>query len=226
MEITWLTESNPWWGKKEAIQQDEKVTDALKWKNQMPVIFEDKNTLLIGPRQVGKTTHLKLFIKHLIENGVNPKNIFFASCEPIKKTEDLIEVFRTSDSLAKGKKYILLDEVTYVEEWQRAIKYVLDGELKKDKTIIITGSSSIKLKKETFPGRDLVTKPFLPLSFKEFCKVFGSTELKNQLTRTKENNGGINDAAKQLIFYLKETNELFAKYIQCGGFARPMYELM
>ena len=59
-----------------------------------------------------------------------------------------MEIVRFSDSLMEGKKYLFFDEITFVNDWQRAVKFVLDSPLIKDKFIFVTGSSSIALKKE------------------------------------------------------------------------------
>lgn len=224
MEISQLTEQNPWWIDKARILEDSKIKEALSRKHKITYEFEEKNTLLVGPRQVGKTTFLKLFIKHLIDSNTDPKRILYFSCEPLRDFNELIEIARLSDTLIAGKKYLFFDEITFVPEWQRAVKYLLDTPLGKDKTIYITGSSSIALKKETFPGRAIETRHMYPLSFKEFCEIFGSDALKKELHNKKSDE--MEKRANQLIFYYEEIKGLFAKYIQCGGFPRSAYELM
>ncbi len=77
MEIRQITEQNPWWEDEGRINEDEKVKHALSKEQRIEYPFTDENTLIVGPRQVGKTTFLKLLIKNLIDNGVNPKRILF-----------------------------------------------------------------------------------------------------------------------------------------------------
>lgn len=227
MEIRQITEQNPWWEDKEKINEDEKVKEVLSKRQKIEYPFKKENTLIIGPRQVGKTTFLKLFIKNLIDNGANPKRILYFSCETIKDFNDITEIARFSDSLMKGKKYLFFDEITFVDEWQRAVKFILDSPLIKDKFIFVTGSSSIALKKETFPGRPIKINHFLPLSFKEFCSIFGSENLRNpkgEISGLSVNE--INEKAKDLFFYFSEIEKLFNLYIRCGGFPRSAYELI
>ncbi|RLG70127.1 MAG: ATP-binding protein [Candidatus Iainarchaeum archaeon] len=223
MEIAQLTEQNPWWLNKEKILQDDKVREALSKEKEIKYSFEEKNTLLIGPRQVGKTTFVKLFIKHLLERGVEPKRVLYFSCELLRDFKEIIDIVRLSDSLISGKKYLFFDEITFVPDWQRAVKYFLDSLLGKNKMIYITGSSSIALKKETFPGREIKIKTMYPLSFKEFCLVFGSNGLKREI-KAKETS--VEKRINQFVFCYEEIRELFAKYIQCGGFPRSAYEFM
>jgi predicted AAA+ superfamily ATPase len=226
MEIRDIAEQNPWWEAGKKINDDEKVKEALSKAHKIGYRFEERNKLIIGPRQVGKTTFLKLFIKHLIDKGVEPKRILYFSCETLRDFRDIVEVVRFSDSVMGGKKYILFDEVTFVDEWHRAIKFILDSPLAKDKLLYVTGSSSIKLKKETFPGREIKTEYFMPLSFKEFCSVFGSKPLKGLKGIRSLSAREVGNKAKKLLFHFSEISRLFSLYTRCGGFPRSMYELV
>jgi len=229
MEIQQIVEQNPWWEDKEKIKDDEKVKEALSKKHPLFFEFKEGNFLIVGPRQVGKTTFLKLAIKNLIERRVNPKRLIYFSCEPLKDFNEIIEIVRFSDTLLPGKKYFFFDEITFVKDWQKAIKYILDSSLKKEKTFYISGSSSLALKKETFPGRDLKRIDFLPLSFKKFCQVFGSKNLKKKIEEKEIKRIEIKkifQRAKEFLFFFKEISFLFEKYLKCGGFPRSMYELM
>lgn len=196
----------------------------LSRKHKLKIELDSRNMLLVGPRQVGKTTSLKLKIHDLIKTGVNPKNIFFFSCELLSKKEDIIEALQEFDRLAEGKKYIFLDEITFVKDWQDAVKFLLDSPLSREKIIYITGSSIAGLRKEMFPGRDLELRKFLPLSFREFCCLFGSDILKNQI---KKQNAVFQPAVYySLIPFSEELTSLFEKFLLCGGFPPSMYALM
>ncbi|MFH1432955.1 MAG: ATP-binding protein [archaeon] len=228
MEIRQITEQNPWWEDKSLINEDEKVKESAARVHKMEHVFTEENSLMIGPRQVGKTTFIKLHIKNLIDSGVDPKRTLYFSCEVLKDFNDILEIVRFSDSLITGKKYIFFDEVTFVKDWQRAIKFILDSPLSKDKIIHVTGSSSVELKKETFPGRRIKTIHFLPLSFKDYCMVFGSVNLKKELSDSVMalDAAELNEKAKKLLFFFGEIDKLFSSYIFCGGFPRSMYEYM
>ncbi len=228
MEIRQITEQNPWWEDKGRINEDEKVKESVSRAHKIEHTFGEENELVIGPRQVGKTTFIKLYIKNLIEKDVDPKRTLYFSCEVLKDFNDILEIIRFSDTLTTGKKYLFFDEVTFVNDWQRAIKFVLDSPLARDKIIHVTGSSSIELKKETFPGRQIKTIHFLPLSFKDFCMVFGSKNFKKELSDSIAALGvaEVNNKAKKLLFYFSEIDRLFNSYTACGGFPRSMYEHM
>lgn len=64
---------------------------------------------------------LELFAFNLIKRGVNAKNILYFSREPLGGKKDLVEVFSGFDQLSswlKGKKYVFLEEVTKIKEWE------------------------------------------------------------------------------------------------------------
>ncbi len=182
---------NPWWRNKQEIENDSKVSEALKKeKKVLYQLVDNKNRIILGPRQVGKTSMIKLIIYDLIiKKGINPLNICYFSCEPLVNKNDIIEVIKEFDKISDGKhKYIFLDEVTQINEWEYAIKFIIETNLSKDKTLIVTGSNALLLKQgtEKLPGRNIKTELFLPLSFMEFLEKFSSQELKETL-KNKEN---------------------------------------
>lgn len=224
-----IREQNPWWTSKEKILEDEKLKEAFSRKNKLLYSFEEKSHMLFfGPRQTGKTTYFKLLIYDLLYNkGINPKKICYFSCEPLRSYEEIIDLMRKLDFLVEGEKYVFLDEISFVEDWHRAIKYILDSPILKNKTLYVTGSSSINLKKESFPGRPIKIKKFLPLTFREFVKIFGSKGLKKNLTNVEfKSLKEILGKAKRLSFHQEEVEKLFYKYLESGGFPRAFYELI
>lgn len=226
VDITLLSNLNPWWRDKGEIEKDEKVLDYYRRKHKLKIGIEDKNLLIVGPRQVGKTTSIKLKILDLIKNGTNPKNILFFSCDMISKKEDIVDLMQEFDRLSEGRKYIFLDEITFVENWQNAIKFILDSPISRNKIFCITGSSIAGLKKEMFPGRNIEIKKFLPLSFSEFCKLFGSESLKKTIESRKQKMLPDEKEIIALLPFSEELASLFQKFIQSGGFPLSFYELM
>jgi len=224
-----IREQNPWWVSKERILEDPKVKESLARKKKLLYDFEKESGMLFfGPRQIGKTTYFKLLIYDLVFNKkVDPRKIFFFSCETLRNFNEIIELVRYVDMLIEGERYVFLDEISFVEDWERAVKYIIDSPLAQGKIIYITGSSSIALKKENFPGRPIEIKEFLPLTFRGFINIFGSEGLKKSLeTIDFINMEEIFDKSKKMFFYLDELEKLFYKYLQCGGFPKAFYELM
>ena len=215
MDKAIIYEENPWWKVREAIKEDTHVKEAFSRKNKVIYNFDiEENSIFIGPRRSGKTTFFKLLIYDLLINKkVKSEDVLFISCEIFREYTEIIEILNEIKS-----KYIFLDEITFVEGWEKAIKFMLDQGRMKERTLIITGSSTAFLRKETFPGRNIKSKKFHPLDFFRFTHVFGSNELKDKLYKIKK--------IDELLPYSSEIFNLFIKYMECGGFPKPMFELM
>lgn len=224
-----IFEQNPWWVSGNRILEDKKVVEALSKRNRLVYEFTKKaNSLYVGPRQTGKTTFFKLLIRDLIINkGADPTKIVYFSCETLRNFEDIVELVRTIDRLKAGEKYVFLDEVSFVEGWERAVKYILDSPLSENKIFYITGSSSVALKKESFPGRPIGTQHFLPLGMMGLLNIFGSDELKRNLQPVEFSSvREFYEKSKKLLPFQEELDRLLRHYMQCGGFPRSFYELI
>ncbi|RLE49410.1 MAG: ATP-binding protein, partial [Candidatus Methanomethylicota archaeon] len=149
MRINDLIRLNPWWNDPSEIENDSKVIEALSKSPAKTYSYTSlNNTILLGPRQVGKTTYLKLMIHHLIKHKVDPRCILYFSCELLERKSDIIDLINTYNNLFSnipGFKYILLDEITFVNNWEAAVKYLLDTWINKNNLLYVTGSSSIWL---------------------------------------------------------------------------------
>jgi len=108
------------------------------------------------------------------------KSLFYFNCENLSDYKELLEViqlyleFKESNQIKKS--IIILDEITLPKEWYRAIKSLIDQGLLRDDVVVLTGSSSLAVKREVelFPGRRGKGRDFvlLPLSFRSFLKIF------------------------------------------------------
>lgn len=131
--------------------------------------------LITGGRQVGKTTFLKQFILQLlVQKNVDPNNILFLAGELIDshhKLVRLIEGFARPDQL----QYLFIDEVNYIPDWDKGIKYLADAGFLDNTVVMLTGSDGLILRTamQRFAGRRgqaaVVDYIFYPLSFREFA---------------------------------------------------------
>src|SRR3989344_584226 len=196
-----MAAQNPWWEEKKEIERDAKVAEALARKHPFLTPFRRGNALILGPRQTGKTTYLKLCIRELIRKGVPSQQCLYFVCNLVMKPEELVEMV----SLFKdaGGKYVFLDEISMVPGWERAVKHLLEvPAVSAGVNLYFTGSSTLELQKERFPGRPIVVREFLPLTFREFCMLFGSSRLRlpepvRELSRLPE-------TAQRLLPWLQE----------------------
>ena len=158
---------------------------------------------------------------------LNPKSIFYFSCEELTDFKELGEVLDNYVSFKNGNRilssFIILDEITFVEDWHRAIKIRIDQGVFKNDVIIISGSASLEIlkQKEYFPGRrgkgkDII---FYPLSFSEYVKALKNIETLKKDILQIENSMKINKVYQNLL------NDLFNKYLLTGGFPLSIEEM-
>jgi predicted AAA+ superfamily ATPase len=120
---------------------------------------------------VGKSTWLKTLLSQLCKK-YPADSILYASCEQLSDSDDLAHFLEVH----RHRKVILLDEVTFVKHWDRAIKHFVDS--KPFEILIATGSNSADLRRgaDTMPGRFRGGgEHFLrPMDFSEFASVRAS----------------------------------------------------
>ncbi|MEM2933464.1 MAG: ATP-binding protein [Methanocellales archaeon] len=235
MELDILLLRNPWWKGKENFDEDEDyrkwVSRKIKWVPELTreIALEPFSLhFIVGARQVGKTTAIKLLIKDMLElEKVNPKSIFYFRCDEIsdyKELKDLLSSYlELRDSWKIDKSYIFLDEVSFPKEWYRTVKSMIDDGMFKNDVLILTASTSIKIKKETeyFPGRRGKGRDFVvrPLSFREFIKTI-DPDLYSKLPQRMKifNSKEIEEKALKASIFLSELNKLLFTYFEVGGF--------
>lgn len=126
-------------------------------------------SLLYGPRQIGKTASLKLFLHQLKDSDT----IIHTDCSVILNKQDLSQ--HLSD-LISGRTTIVLDEVQSVEEWYLALRSLYSEGKLRECRIWCTGSEARHLLEsgERLPGRkgDGITVFARPWSFKEYMNFF------------------------------------------------------
>jgi len=196
---------NPWWiGESD---RDWELFENLtykvrpKWLDELSLEPFSLN-FVVGPRRVGKTIGIKLLIKELLKKVNTPYAIFYFSCDVLEDYKELLEVLNDYLRLKKRKKirkaFIFLDEVSLVEDWWRALKFLIDrGELRDD-VVTVTGSISLTIGRhfETFGGRrgEGKTIKVMPLSFHDYYSLFYDE------------------------FFPSKGEEVFENYIETGGY--------
>lgn len=167
--------------------------------------------ILTGGRQVGKSTSCKLLIKECLHKKRFAKeNILYLPCDEIFDAQHLSRVIRAYlDSIGSDRFLLIIDEVTYVKDWDRVVKALADeGHFQKG-ICLLTGSDTIILKEAAmrFPGRrgiaDVTDFHLHPLSFKEYVDLVGNKKAKS----------------------LDKLEALFSDYLLCGGYLRAINDL-
>ncbi|MCD6273145.1 MAG: ATP-binding protein [Deltaproteobacteria bacterium] len=132
-----------------------------------------------GGRQIGKTTLMKQWMAQLLRSGVEPKRIAYSTGELIDDHHSLIRLLTETlnEMPIIGMRYLLLDEVTYIRDWDKGIKFLADTGMLENVVMLLTGSDLVIIKEARmrFPGRrgtaDIVDFHLYPLSFLETIKL-------------------------------------------------------
>lgn len=190
-------------------------------------------SIVRGPRQVGKTTELKLLVNDLLSAGTNPRNIAYYPCDDIihfRELMELISTFARTVQIQGGPGYLLLDEITAVKNWSRAVKSLVDAGDLENIYLLLTGSSAVEIKRgyERMPGRRGYgfDRAFLPMTFADFCRAFNTTHPAVSL------NDLLADESSFLMYEMEVTGqksrfvELLNKYLEWGGFPMVVADIV
>lgn len=144
--------------------------------NKIRAFYDDAEIIKVitGVRRCGKSSLMKTIIEELTAKGVKDENIIFLDLDSREyrkvKTDDQLDELLESKSKADGLKYIFVDEIQNVKNFEEVINaYRGDGEF----SIFITGSNSYLLSGELatkLTGRYIEFEMF-PLSFEEYIDI-------------------------------------------------------
>src|SRR3989344_1063391 len=220
--------NNPWWTQPKVIEDDSLILEFERQKfryfhpliNSFP-LNKDAVLTLRGPRRVGKSTLIRLLIKRLLLEEKIPKEaVFFYPCDRVKDFDNLFEIIKIYLDFARprtnSRLFIFLDEISFVKDWQRAVKEMKDAGLLNNSVLLLTGSSILDLKfgSEYLSGRRGVAPSdifYYPLSFKDFVGLIHPQIFKN------------NDQFS-LSYRLPEMNKLMNDFLITGGFPNTINE--
>jgi predicted AAA+ superfamily ATPase len=156
------------WERSEWEKQDRHLSslDEQPFRRRFPFIPTLPGLYIVrGPRQIGKSSWLKTVLSHHSKTS----KCLYLSCENVQDHKELAEILKS----VRHCQVVLLDEVNFVKEWDRAVKHEIDTGV--PKIMMITGSHAHDLKKgaDRMPGRFDAGGEFylLPMLFEEFTEV-------------------------------------------------------
>jgi predicted AAA+ superfamily ATPase len=141
-----------------------------------PFYYEnDLIKVITGVRRSGKSSIMQLISEEIIESGVNPNNIIYINLDKkgytkIKTSDVLEELIDNLSKGIKGTKYLFIDEIQNVKNFERMINAFREED---DYSIFITGSNSYLLSGEMMThltGRYLEFEVY-PLSYYEYIAM-------------------------------------------------------
>lgn len=213
---------NPWWISKKIHPEYKAMQKRLYFDLFYPFVKDTdirRAVVLMGPRRVGKTVMMFHAIDQLLEEGINPQQIFFVGIDnPIylgMSLEDLLFLGRDAVKLQSlSGCYVFFDEVQYLKDWERHLKVLVDSY--PNTKFIVSGSAAAALRwHSTESGAGRFTDFMLPpLTFQEYIHL---KNLKHFVL-----NGEIEYAERKIPYTLthdiKELNKQFLNYLNFGGY--------
>jgi len=224
--ISVLREFNPWWYGQELGSLPSWSRSAGSEIQQWVASDAKRALLLLGPRQVGKTTLFRQTIRDLLEHGTDPRSILYVTFDsPQLKLAGADQLLRVWKNLwsepPQSPIYLFLDEIQYVADWQTWIKHQVD--FHPEWRIAATGSAiPLSESPESGVGRWKTIK--LPtLSFYEYLRL-RKVELPTAIPKVEsflelpDWNAGdfamVSAAAEPLVAH-------FHEYLMRSGFPEP-----
>ena len=147
--------------------------------------------VLVGQRRAGKSYILRQIAAQLISNGTSPNNMLylnkeyldFLAIQTYQHLEDLFQLYK-KELKPQGKVYIFIDEIQYIEEWERFVNSH-SQDFAEPCELFISGSNSSLLSGElaTLLSGRYVKFEILPFSYTEYCGITAQEKGKASYTR-------------------------------------------
>ena len=219
MDLSPIAEDlNPWWrepGARRALAWPTRRAPHGRLLEQIVRPGERRAQVLLGPRQVGKTTLLKQLADDLLDRGWPARNLTYFDFEDfrLKRTvnpEEIAEL-RPSSGDRERPHVFLLDELHHVPRWDRWLKYAVDNQIGR---IVGTDSAASLLREggwESGLGRwdEILLEGLTLLEFAALSREYGRTQ--------KSSVRSFDEEVKEL----SGDTELAERYFALGGF--PAY---
>lgn len=189
---------------------------------------------LRGPRQVGKSTDLKLLVQRALRAGRRPQQIIYLQVDllvgqPIAELDATVEAAKRLARAGPGA-LVLLDEVTTLDGWDIGVKAMWDTGLLRGDTVVATGSSAAEMYRgvaERWPGRRGAGEDHLvlPQSFAAFARAISpAIPLSPQLRAGELLLATHRDLLADTRMYVQELTQAFDLYLRFGGLPAAVAE--
>lgn len=215
-----IERDNPWWADPTYRTPESKYRRRLYLApfSKLSLNFDVRRaTVLLGPRRVGKTVMLKQLIQTAIEQGVEPRQILYASIDtPVFSGISLNDFLSYMPKLDTTKPAVIIfDEIQYLKDWEVHLKDLVDSfpNIK----FIASGSAAAALRlksRESGAGRfsDFMLPP---LTFYEFLDFLDEA---NKFISSKSAESDSPIRTEYQIQDIVGLNARFIDYLNFGGY--------
>ena len=197
------------------IRSEEKLKARDIYLNKM-IAFQDTEPVKVitGIRRCGKSSLMKLMIKHLLDSEITQEQILSINFESMEYRDMDVKSFYNHVKervLSDKRMYLFFDELQRLDKWEDAVNsFRVDF----DCDIYITGSNSYLLSSEysTYLSGRYVEIKMLPLSFSEFLDFHGY-----EVHEKKSPTGEIKKRAYDSDGEPVDWEDLYEAYLYYGG---------
>ena len=188
------------------------------------LLLDDRILLLIGARQVGKTTLLRQMKSQLERQGESVEFLTFEDPLFLGEVNQHPEnLFQYVAKPKEGSLFILLDEIQYLADPSNFLKYIYDLYADRIK-LVVTGSSAFYLDEkfhDSLAGRKRIV-PIYSFCFSEFLRAKKRDDLseeiqENSFFKTRKKRVLLRPVRRELLDYLQE-------YARFGGYPGVVLE--
>ncbi len=181
-----LRTENPWWEPSGSIARQYLDMKPRPYLALFSPLATDRTVrravVLLGPRRVGKTVMIHHQIQALLDAGVNPKSILYASIDhPLYNGLSLDQILKvyteaTGCDPYREETFLFFDEIQYLRNWESYVKALVDGCF--PAKCIVSGSAAAALRlKSVESGAGRFTDFMLPpLTFYEYTELTGKRD--------------------------------------------------
>lgn len=236
-----IVAQNPWWSATDWRAADQPLSSLAAQPVRLPAQLAEALDLtsagihiLRGPRQVGKTTELKLLVARALAQGRPARSIVYLTLDLIEGLPhaELAATVTRAKALARhaGSSIVLLDEVTGVARWQTAVKALFDDGTIAGDVVVCTGSSAIDLQAgaaERLPGRRGKGQDhlLLPQTFASFATAIDrSTPPSPRLIVADLRTPAGEELIREAAIHAPALRDSLALYLQFGGLPAAVAE--
>lgn len=203
------------------------VPEIGKYLNEKGII------LLVGARQVGKTSILYLLIDELRNKGVSENFIHYFDLEDLtvldilnSGVKEFIAYLKAMGIDTEKRNYLFIDEIQYLDNPTNFLKILADHH--QNLKLIVSGSSTLEIRrkfKDSLAGRKVVFEIF-PLDFYEFLLFRGEGKLAEALAKSDLRHINQDTEIQNLPtrFFIKDMARYFNEYLVFGGYPRVALE--
>jgi hypothetical protein len=225
-DLTSFQLQNPWRGGGRIVPAKsfprQLLNEVIAWLDDPDII------VIVGSRQVGKTTLIYQIIEYLFSRNTLPEDIFYFNLDDLNLWEFFkapAEFLSFIELNQKGRAYIFIDEVQRLENPGIFLKYIQD--LRRNLKLVVSGSSSLEIQSkisESLTGRKQLFQ-LHPFSFGEFIAAksmdFPTTAEKLVID---DRTSLLAALAKLQGIYQSTLEKWLAEYLTYGGYPRVALE--